>query len=260
MQWAAVKRAHGDPRPRCVALNFPSCAVGKGQAVSLGPCSLLFPIRGSSISECLPAPPGGDTGGPWFGPRLPKLQDALCFAGGETEAVGTKGLKRGWMRTQASSSPDKGIRPSLHRSLLTRMEGTGAPSPCRPSAVCLPGAPLRGEHCWGPKGTAVLMPSPSSSEEAQCPQGQPVTGSSLWIHEVQNVSETKRQQRLEYTSPPTLAASAVEALGGGRYHLFITEHLGSRAELLPRAPSTSCHLPGPSPSPGLLLSASASSV
>lgn len=37
--------------------------------------------------------------------------------------------------------------------------------------------------------------------------------------------------------PPQLA-STVETLGGGQYHLFITEHLGSCSGLLPRVPSS----------------------
>lgn len=55
-------------------------------------------------------------------------------------------------------------------------------------------------------------------------------------------------------------AGAVETLGGGQCHLFITEHLGSCSGLLPRAPSSLfpptrlLSLPGP------LLSALASSV
>ena len=37
---------------------------------------------------------------------------------------------------------------------------------------------------------------------------------------------------------PPWPASTVETLGGGQYHLFITEHLGSCSGLLPRAPSS----------------------
>lgn len=202
---AAVKRApHGAPdlavwpqvsHSLLVGLSFPSCAVGRGRRSlwALALCSSSS--EEASFLGCLPAPPSGHTSGPWFGPRLPKLQDALCFAGGETEAVGTKRLKRGWVRTQAPRLPRQG-HPALPSSLPPRQDGRdSAPAPEGP-LLSASQEPPRGEHCWGPKGTAVLMPSPSSSQEAQCPQGQPVTRSSLRMHEVQYVSETTRQQGL----------------------------------------------------------------
>lgn len=49
------------------------------------------------------------------------------------------------------------------------------------------------------------------------------------------------------TSRPLLPqlAGTVETLGGGQYHLFITEHLGSCSGLLPRVPS--CLFPSSQP-------------
>lgn len=46
--------------------------------------------------------------------------------------------------------------------------------------------------------------------------------------------------------PPWLAGT-VETLGGGQYHLFITEHLGSCSSFCPEHPPPSSHLPGSFP-------------
>lgn len=50
---------------------------------------------------------------------------------------------------------------------------------------------------------------------------------------------------LNFPSHP--AGGHCETLGGGQYHLFITEHLGSCSGLCPERPPPSSHLPGSSP-------------